>query len=437
MRLEKPNRFERFGAVRIHSLQQVLEFDSGAPTGHEETPAHGMMVRHVPHESLRKVFGNLAVVVPCMNERRKVIEGVFTGIPHDCLIILVSNSSRDPVDRFDFECQTLEHFCHATERSAIAVHQRDPGLAAAMAAGGIPQIVDDDGLVRTGKGEGMLIGLALAALAGKSHVGFVDADNYVPGAINEYVRSYAAGFHAATTPYSMVRISWQSKPKLQDGRLFFNRWGRTSQVTNRFLNLLLAEYSGFGTEIISTGNAGEHALSMELGLRLRLAGGFAVEPFEYLDMFEQFGGVVASPRPEVLRSTVDVFQIETRNPHFHENKGSDHVQEMRLQALNVLYHSPICPETTREEILEFLVQQGALEPGGRPPTERIYPPLIDFDRAAFLETLREEASSYTAIQKRRVAGVIVEEPILVLDDEFEPAPPTSGGDGPTPAPPVT
>ena len=428
MRLEKPNRFERFGAVRIHSLQQVLELDSGPLTGPEEHQAHGMMVRHVPHEALRAGFRDMAIVVPCMDERRKVIEGVLTGIPHDCLIILVSNSSREPVDRFAFECQTLEHFCHATERPAVAIHQRDPGLAAAMKAGGMPEIIDDDGLVRNGKGEGMLVGLALAALARKRYVGYIDADNYVPGAVNEYVRAYAAGFHAASTPYSMVRISWMSKPKLQDGRLFFNRWGRTSQVTNRFLNLMLAEYSGFGTEIITTGNAGEHAFSIDLGLRLRLASGFSVEPYEYLDVFEQFGGVARSPHPEVLKSTVDVFQIETRNPHFHENKGSDHVQEMRLQALNVLYHSPICPKVTRDEILDFLGQQGVLQPGEEPPRELVYPSLAGFDGTAFLETLREEAESYTAVQRRRVAGVIVEDPILTADSGFDPGPAGTGDD---------
>jgi hypothetical protein len=130
-------------------------------------------------------------------------------------------------------------------------------------------------------------------------VGFIDADNYVPGAVHEYVKVFAAGLHLAPTPYAMVRISWQSKPKIEDGRLVFNRWGRTTHVTNRFLNLLLSTYNGFGTEVIRTGNAGEHAMTLELAKRLRFAGGFAVEPYEFLDLFEQFGGVDPSPHPEV------------------------------------------------------------------------------------------------------------------------------------------
>ena len=51
----------------------------------------------------------------------------------------------------------------------------------------------------------------------------------------------------------MVRISWHSKPKLRDGRLFFSRRGRTSELTNQFLNQLIGEYSGFGTEVLHVG----------------------------------------------------------------------------------------------------------------------------------------------------------------------------------------
>ncbi len=413
MRLEYPHRFERFGAVRIHALQQVIELDSGADEEAPTTTVQGRMVQHVSARHLSEVEKRMAIVVPCKDERRKVIEGVLSGIPHDCLIILVSNSAREPVDRFDMECRTVEHFCHLAERSAVAIHQRDPGLAEAFRLAGYTDILDEDGLVRSGKGEGMLIGLLLASLARRDYVGFIDADNYVPGAVHEYAKAYAAGLHLAESPFAMVRISWMSKPKIQDGRLFFNRWGRTSQVTNQFLNLLIAEYSGFGTDIIATGNAGEHAMSMELALRMRLAGGFAVEPYEYLDLFEQFGGVIPSLHPDVLKHTVDVYQVETRNPHFHENKGAGHVQEMRLQALNVLYHSPICLDPVREEIKTFLTEQGVIGPGEEPPTERVYPPLLDLDRRRFLAALVEHSESFLQIRRHRIADVVVEEPILI------------------------
>lgn len=389
MRLERPHRTERFGAVRINELQRVIELDSGDGAELERTSAS---VR-IPTDAIREVQRNLAIVVPCMNETRRVIEGVLSGIPHDCTIIVVSNSARKPVDRYEIEVQTVEQYCQLAERSAIAVHQRDPGLAAALKAAGATDLIDEEGLVRSGKGEGMLVGLALAALTGKQYLGYIDADNFVPGAVNEYCKAYAAALHLADSPYAMVRISWHSKPKLRDGRLFFSRRGRTSELTNQFLNQLIAEYSGFGTETIATGNAGEHAFTLELGLKLRMAGGFAVEPYEFIDLFEQFGGVIESPHPEVMERSVSVSQIETRNPHFHDNKGDQHVLQMRKQALGVLYHSPVCLESVRTDILEFLVSQGELAPGEEPPKERIYPPVGSLALDRFHDVLTAEAHS--------------------------------------------
>ena len=400
MRLADSFRSERFGAVRIHELQRVIELDSGTSAGAGS--------RVVAPEDLHAIESQMVIVVPCMNETRSVIEGVLSGIPHDCLIVLVSNSDRLPVDRFEIEAQTVEQFCRLAGRSAMVVHQRDPGVAAAFKAAGMSELIDDDGLIRAGKGEAMLIGMALAALTGKAYLGYVDADNYVPGAVHEYCKAYAAGLHLAQSPYSMVRISWHSKPKLRDGRLFFSRKGRSSQITNEWLNRFLAEYSGFGTEVIATGNAGEHAMTLELGLKLRLAGGFAVEPWEFLDMFEQFGGVLEATSPDAMASSVPVLQIETRNPHFHDNKGEEHVQGMRMQALNVLYHSAVTLPAVRREIVEFMVAQGALAPGLEPPRERIYPPVSTLDLDLLYDVLDAEALSFRQPDGHTSAGLAPE-----------------------------
>ena len=407
MRLADSFRSERFGAVRIHELQRVIELDSGALSDAGLSAGS----RIVGPDALRAVETQMVIVVPCMNETRSVIEGVLSGIPHDNLIVLVSNSDRTPVDRYEIEAQTLEQFCRLAGRSAITVHQKDPGLAAAFKAAGMEELIGDDGLVRSGKGEAMLIGMALAAMTGKKYLGYVDADNFVPGAVHEYCKAYAAGLHLAGSPYSMVRISWHSKPKLRDGRLFFSRRGRSSEVTNEWLNKLLAEYSGFGTEVIATGNAGEHAMTLDLGLKLRLAGGFAVEPYEYVDLFEQFGGVLESTDPDVMTSSVPVVQIETRNPHFHDNKGEEHVQGMRMQALNVVYHSPVTLPAVRRAILEFMVAQGALETGQEPPRERVYPPVGSLDLDLLYDGLDAEALSFRQLDGRAMAGLSANPPI--------------------------
>lgn len=413
MRINAPPHTERFGAVRIHGVQEVWELDSGRETLSSPTELDWQTVLQIPAAWISDIERQMAIVVPCKNERLKVIDGVLSGVPHDCLIILVSNSSRDPIDRFQMECEALARFCKATQRPAVAIHQRDSGLATALSTAGLPELLDEEGLVKNGKGEGMIIGMLLAELTDRSYVGFVDADNYVPGAVHEYVKAYAAGFHLASTPYSMVRISWRAKPKIINDRLFFNRWGRTSQVTNQFLNLLISDYSGFGTEVIATGNAGEHAISLELAMRMRFGTGFSVEPYEYLNLFEQFGGVVDGRHPEVIKSGVEVFQIETRNPHFHENKGGDHVQEMRLQALHALYHSPICTDTVRDEIISFLRKQERIDFDEEPPKELIYPPLDQIDMEVFGQILTEKSESFQQIRERFTHGTSSAPPIRV------------------------
>src|SRR5947208_15475916 len=132
MRLADSFRSERFGAVRIHELQRVIELDSGASSGAGS--------RIVSADALHAVESEMVIVVPCMNETRTVIEGVLSGIPHDCLIVLVSNSDRQPVDRYESEEQTLEQFCRLDVRSAVAVPQRVPGVAGASIAAGIPAL---------------------------------------------------------------------------------------------------------------------------------------------------------------------------------------------------------------------------------------------------------------------------------------------------------
>lgn len=397
MRIGLPTYTERFGAVRIYDVLQLFELDSGLGAGDSEADGEPVQtICRIPHDVTTEIETRMAIVVPCKRERLKILEGVLAGIPHDCLTILVSNSPRSPVDRFQMEQEALSQYCRIVRRKAILVHQRDPGLAQAFADGGFSQVLDSDGLVFHGKGEGMLIGLALAKLCGKEFVGYIDADNYVPGAVHEYVKDFAAGLHLAKTPYPMVRISWHSKPKITESRLFFERYGRSSEVTNRFLNLLVAHYSGFGTEVIKTGNSGEHAFSTRLGELMSFATGYSVETYQYINLLEMFGGVRPSPFPEVMDHGVEVFQVETRNPHFHENKGEDHIEEMRAGALCTILQSPICLEPVREAILEFLEEKGQSASATEPI--RVYPPLRNLDMSAFMETLWRKATTFEEMQ---------------------------------------
>ncbi|MEO6758612.1 MAG: mannosyl-3-phosphoglycerate synthase, partial [Saprospiraceae bacterium] len=242
-----------------------------------------------------------------------------------------------------------------------------------------------DGLVHKGKAEGMLAGITIARMLGKKYVGFIDSDNYFPGAVFEYVRLFSSGLGQAQSPYSMVRIQWHSKPKIVDSELFFAKWGRVSRVTNLYLNLFLSHYTGFETEVLSTGNAGEHAMSMDLALLLDYSAGFSIETYHFVSLLEKFGGVMPSPYKAVMQSGAEIFQMESRNPHLHvADKGDHHIKEMIEYSLGVLYHSTICPPGLKKEILRELRRGRIIAKDVEPVNPRRYPALgsIDFQAAA-------------------------------------------------------
>jgi mannosyl-3-phosphoglycerate synthase len=382
MRIELPKTVERIGAVRFGDLQKVFELDSGLG---EESPAEAARtIRAISYRELYKIQREMAIVIPVKGERLKLIEGVLCGVPHACLTILVSNSPRKNVDRFSIEKDAVSDFCTFVGKRVLIAHQKDPVLGKAFAEAGYRKILASNELVRDGKAEGMLIGTLLARLAGKKYVGFVDSDNYFPGAVEEYIREYAAGFALRRSDHAMVRIAWHSKPKIVESKLFFRKWGRSTVNTNRYLNRIIGHYTGFETEIVKTGNAGEHALTMDLAMDIDYSAGYSIEPYHIVNMMERYGGIlertdsVTSPRAEI-------FQIESRNPHLHEAGDETHIDRMQMQAMQVIYHSPLCPDSIRREIAIDAARRGLIETSKAPfPKPRYFPALSSIDLEKFL-----------------------------------------------------
>ncbi|MFC1917194.1 mannosyl-3-phosphoglycerate synthase [Chloroflexota bacterium] len=394
MRIENTRYTERFGSVRINEVQKVLELDSGRA---KDLPAEENIAALTISEDIIKDFEEkMAIVIPTKDEKLKLFEGVISGVPHECLIVVVSNSQQKRVDRFRMEQDSLSQFCHFTRRQAYIIHQKDPLLAQALSESGYPDLLGDDGLVRNGKAEGMVAAMVMSMSLKKEYVGFIDADNYFPGAVWEYVRCFASGFSMAKSPYAMVRILWRYKPKVAAG-LFFRKYGRVSEITNRCMNSLISSKTGFETEIIKTGNAGEHAMSLKLAEMLPYASGYAVEPYELVSIFEGFGGVLTTAQPNAAKQGIEIFQIETRNPHLHEEKGGKHVlAEMLLPGLASIYHSPLCENYTKKLIINELHLQNALKVGGKVPKPRISAPLRKVDLKKFGEIMGERLESYSA-----------------------------------------
>jgi mannosyl-3-phosphoglycerate synthase len=397
MRIESPKYTERLGSVWINDVQQVLELDSGRV---KELPLReNIAVQKIEEEVIKDFEERMAIVIPTKDEKLKLFEGVISGIPHECLIIVISNSQRKRVDQFRVEKDALKQFCHFTHREALIIHQKDPILARALAEAGYTDIMGEDELIKDGKAEGMIVAMLVAMAAKKDFVGFIDADNYFPGAVWEYARCYASGFSMAKSPYSMVRVLWRYKPKITAG-MFFNRWGRVSEITNRCMNSLISNKTGFETEIIKTGNAGEHAMSLRLAEILTYASGYAVESQELISIFEGFGGILPMVHPAAAKHGIEIFQTETRNPHLHEERGGQHLLlEMLLPSLGSIYHSSLCGNETKRIIMDELLQQKAIPSNEEPPKPRLIAPPGTINLKRFTSVMTEHINSYSALEK--------------------------------------
>ena len=389
MKLDIPRYTERIGAISLHGVQRVFELDSGFDDGSSASET----IMKVGNDKIADIERRMAIVIPIKGERLRLLEGVLSGIPHDCLTIIVSNSPRQPVDRYKLEKEALQQFNRFVGRNAIILHQRDPDLSRALKEVGYSSLLGPDDIVRSGKAEGMVIGMLLAKMAGKEYVGFIDADNYVPGAVNEYVKIFASGIAMSETPYLMVRVSWIFKPKMSETGLYFSKWGRVSEMTNQHLNSLISYYTGFETEVMRTGNSGEHCMSIKLAELLSFSSGYSIESFEIVRILEEFGGIIPTQNQEAMDKGVEVMQVETRNPHFHEDKGEDHLKEMILASLGSIYHSKICPPKLREKIIESLQSKAMLEEGqSEPPVNGKIDPFKDIDTRHLAKILNKAAT---------------------------------------------
>ncbi|KAI3395305.1 hypothetical protein diail_1461 [Diaporthe ilicicola] len=419
MRLSVAAASAHIGHVEIRGVQQVVEFEARDRQSHGRK-LHGQNpTQAVSPKAIDFIQSRTAIVVPCKDEPLSRIMCVWAGIPAGSLIVSVSASAER---KYADERDALAQFCRDTGRNGISVHQRDRQLAKALREIGMTELLDESGLVHEGKGEALVIGIALAATAPRpgaadeidaaahtrthqechghnnngerngsinlqepnvrcgcghglpcgtiggngqhcrgasaardsgtcrhkqsrgctakngcrtsyyKYIGFIDADNFVTGSVSEYCKAFSAGFHLASAQDVMVRINWGSKPKVHDGQIVFKTSGRSSEVVNRHFNQLLQQLAMRGrctfsgeacervendrgeTELhhICTGNSGEHAMTMSLALKLRLANGYAIEPFHFLDILQRFARE-PEPEPESPASIV---------PGLHSNMSS-------------------------------------------------------------------------------------------------------------------
>ncbi|KAF3032232.1 hypothetical protein E8E11_001428 [Didymella keratinophila] len=403
------------GNIEISALSRITELDSGLIMGPSEYECHvdGSTTASHSYDSLQKIERQLAIIVPCMNEDLEILLGVLGGIPHHCLVIVVSNSTTDK---------------YKAERAMLT--DLYPELASAFKAVGLPQILDHDAWahdgarrIRSGKGEAMMVGTILAKLEEKQFVGFIDADNFVPGAVHEYCKVFATGlYHALDDPIAlhsgaecpeeqtlaMVRIKWKSKPKIVDGKLVHQDSGRCSRVVNAWMNRLLSSITmrKEHRDFIQTANSGEHAMSTDLALKLNFATGYSVEPYQLIDLLESSceSPYPLTPPPSSRLSGIDdvkpfsathldrkikIMQIETLNPHIHDfSKGEEHIARMQAEGLRTIFHSSLINQETKKQLQEYMREEiGTVFDDVIPAVPRTYPPLEGLSFQTFKELL--------------------------------------------------
>jgi len=177
--------------------------------------------------------------------------------------------------------------------------------------------------------------------------------------------------HIAESDYSMIRIKWPFKGKLASSDMYLRRRGRVSRITNRIMNMALSRIRRVETDIIKTGNSGEHAMTIKLALSMKWAGGYAVEPYQLVYLFEECYLKVDSGECPALPHQVKVLQMEARNPHIHAEKGDEHINSMIAKSLGTIYYSMLADSVVKTEIEDTLSNYSI---GLKPIPPRIYDP---------------------------------------------------------------
>jgi mannosyl-3-phosphoglycerate synthase len=92
-----------------------------------------------------------------------------------------------------------------------------------------------------------------------------------------------------------------------------------------------------------------------------------------------------------MKQGVNVYQIESRNPHLHASKGEKHVQSMISSSLQALYHSSAASQTLRQEILVEMRRRRLIGRDEEPAQVTRYPALGCIDRDKFAESLNDQS----------------------------------------------
>ena len=317
-------------------------------------------------ERMDYFLSHTAFIVSHKSESVETLQGVLWYLPVSSPIIIVTNCPRDELTyiRDSLKEQMPSH------RKLYVIHQKDRRIARLLKKHGVEQILDENGLVRDGKGEGMYVGTLCASLLGYPQwLIFYDADNTVPCSLLEYTLAMGKLFLSATATPAItstatssarfpdflweseagqalhnVRVCWSSKPEVKNGNLEFKLLGRCTSVISPLFSTVLDEWFGIRDYPIVSSNAGEQGMTMKTAKMLRFSSHYSVETFQFLD-FLHLSALSARPRRAILQ------QYQSKSPHFHTKGDEEHIRRMIAQSLGSFFvFQDAIPRSAREQL---------------------------------------------------------------------------------------
>ena len=237
---------------------------------------------------LHYFLAHTAFVICHKHESLETLLGVLWYLPAHSPILVVTNC---PEQEFgELKRGLSERLSHHTR--IYVIHQKDTFIAQFFRDRGVHALLNSEGAVVDGKGEGMYIGTLCTLLLGYPEwVLFFDADNFVPSALLEYTFAMGRLFLSAQVRESAatgrgtlvageagrseldqllhnIRICWASKP---DGgsNLSEKVLGRCTSVVSPLVNGLLEDHFGLHDASIAVSNAGEQGMTITTAQSLR------------------------------------------------------------------------------------------------------------------------------------------------------------------------
>ncbi|MBC8520494.1 MAG: hypothetical protein H8D26_00665, partial [Methanomicrobia archaeon] len=101
--------------------------------------------------------------------------------------------------------------------------------------------------------------------------------------------------------------------------------------------------------------------------------------------------------PDAVSAGIEIFQIETLNPHMHEEKGEEHIKNMLLGSLCTIYHSKLCNDYVNSKVLEEL--SDILETWEKPKENISMPPIEGIDAIKFTKVLESNSETFVRCER--------------------------------------